>query len=179
MVLCKNRGSLKNEGFTLIELMVVLVITMVLVILVIAGYSEGRPRLAVERTAEGFISDLYRARSKAQSNIFYEKEGEPDTLIGEAYGIYIKEGEDSYFLFADKDDPQYIEEVQIETFVKILKVEPEDGGGGAKISYDKEGNFSFQNESSGSITFAAKDDETIRRRVDINSAGIAQIFYDL
>ncbi len=169
----------KKEGFTLIELMVVLVITMVLVILVIAGYSEGRPRLAVERTAEGFISDLYRARNKAQAATFYEKEGEPETLIGGEYGIYIEEGADSYFLFVDKDNPQHIEEIKIERFVQILEIEPRDGSGAAKIFYDEDGNFSFQNEDSGAIIFAAKDDDTIRRKVDINSAGIAQTSYDL
>ncbi len=170
----KKNNRISTTGFTLIELMVVLVIMVVLAILVISGYSEGRPRLAVERTVEGFIGDLYRVRQKAQSSV-EESNGE---IVEGGYGIRIGKDAEIYSIFVKEyKSENVIEEVKIETLVKVQSVSPDEGGV-LTIFFDDEGEVLFNGESgSASITFSAERDESIARTVNVNDKGVAKITY--
>ncbi len=170
----KKNNRISTTGFSLIELMVVLVIMVVLAILVISGYSEGRPRLAVERTTVGFIGDLNRARQKAQSSV-EENNGE---ITGGGYGIRTEQGAESYLIYVKEyTSGNVIEEVKIETFAKIESVSPEDEGV-LRIFFNDEGEVSFNGGSGGaSVTFSAERYELIARTVNINDEGVAKITY--
>ncbi len=173
MFFTKKNNPISTSGFTLIELMVVLVIMMVLAILVIAGYSEGRPRLAVERTVEGFVGDLYRIRQKSTSSVFYEKDNNGRIISG-GYGILI-EDDDEYSIFVDDEGtPKKVETINLEQHTKIIS-------GDARIFFSSDGKVSFDddpNKEQMDITFSARNDDSIKRTVSINSKGVARVIYE-
>ena len=169
----KKNNRISTSGFTLIELMVVLVIMMVLAILVIAGYSEGRPRLAVERTVEGFVGDLYRIRQKSASSVFYEEDNNGKIISG-GYGILI-ERDDEYSIFVDDEGTlKEVETINLEQHAKIIS-------GDAEIFFSSDGNVYFDGVLAAediNVIFSARNDESIKRTVNINPKGVARVIYE-
>lgn len=164
-----------QAGFTLVEILVVLVIIIVLAVLVISGYSEGRPRLAVERTAESFASDLYRAKQRALSGMIYE---DGDDFFEGGHGIKINENDDFYTFYAGESNQKEIEVITLENLAKIKSVNPENGNE-LNIFFSDDGDVTF-NGSGGiaTVVFTAKDDDSITREVEINSSGVVKIKYE-
>ncbi len=162
-------------GFTLIEILVVLVIIIALAMLVISGYSEGRPRLALERTVESFASDLYRVKQKALSGMIYE---DGDDFFEGGYGIKINKNNDFYTLYVGESNQKEIETIKIESLAKVKSVNPENGNE-LNIFFSDRGDVIF-NGSGGSATvvFSTKDDDSITRKVEINSSGVVKIKYE-
>ena len=167
----------KNEGFTLIEMLVVLGIIVVLSILVISGYQEGRPRLAVERTTEGFVNDLYRIRQRSLSSMIYE---DGENFIQGGHGVRVSVSNNEYELYAGDGVEKLIEEIKVETLVNIESVTP-DSGGYLNIFFSDDGKVYFNGaEATGeaSVVFSTTNDEAITRKVNINSSGSTRIIYE-
>jgi type II secretory pathway pseudopilin PulG len=170
----KNKNNL---GFTLIEILVVLVIMIALAMLVIGGHSEGRPRLALERTAEAFAMDLYRAREKGFSSMIYN---DGTNLIEDGFGIMVVAGDTKYYLYAGKNEQEIIEEIRIETLIKIDNVSPSDGGE-LRIFFssdEKKVLFNEQSIDNGKVVFVTDDGMNVTREININKSGIAEIVYE-
>ncbi len=165
----------KQGGFTIVEILVVLVIIIVLAMLVISGYSEGRPRLAVERTAESFANDLYRAKQRALSGMAYENGA--DFFEG-GHGIKINKNNDFYTFYAGESNQKEIEIIKLENLAKVKSVSPENGSE-LDIFFSDSGEVTF-NGSGGSaiVIFSTKDDDSITREVEINSSGVVKIKYE-
>lgn len=167
---------LQNKGFTLIELLVVLAIMVVLAVLVISGYHEGRPRLALERTVESFTNDIYRAKQRSMAAMIYEEEG---VFFEGGHGIKIDANNDSYTFYAGEVTQTEIELVELENLVKIDSVIPENIGE-LDIFFPTEGSILFNGVSGGDaiIKFSTREDDFITREVEINSSGIVNIKYE-
>jgi len=173
----------KNEkGFTITELMVVLVILVVLTILVLAGYSESFPRLGVERATESFISDLYRVRERTLSSLSYDEDIEKPR-----HGILIKKGEGYYeILFGEDDTLETVETVDMDRGVIINELHLEDSIGELKIVFTQEGEVLFAGDGgalseiseSAEVYFVSERDEELERGVSINPKGVAEIKYE-
>jgi type II secretory pathway pseudopilin PulG len=165
-------------GFTILELMIVLTIMIVLAILVISGYSEGRPRLAVERTTESFIMDLYRVRERGFSSTLYHNGVQ---LIEGMYGIKINKNEKSYIIFINNIDT-IVEEIELEGLVKILEIKNVASVNETLITFSSNRDVYFDGELAEegdiiTVIFSSEKDENIKRIIEINYLGIAEIIY--
>ncbi len=176
--------SKSKAGFTLVEIMVVLAIVVLLSALILSGYSEGRSRLAVERTAEGFLSDLHRVRQRGFSGVGYEVNG---VVVGSAgHGIDldlgVDQGDSYYILYAKNDsDEEIIEKIEIEERVSISGLFIGDNNPQEiKVFFEKGGGFKVNGNpvESVKIVFSARNDDSIKRSIIINNNGIAKISYE-
>ncbi len=170
----KNKKT--EKGFTIIELMVVLVIIVALAILIISGYQEGRPRLAVERGAEELVGIVNMAKSRSFHGILYDDEGE---IVGGGHGIHIREDGYDFFYFNKDSEKSSIMEIEFDDFL-FIEAEPLDGN--TLTIYFEESDVYFNGEKAGAedearIVFIAKSDEDITREVVINHIGITEIVY--
>jgi|GEM_PF-6899857 len=172
-----------EKGFTVTELMVVLVILVALTILVLAGYSESFPRLGVERATESFISDLYRVRERTLSSLSYDED-----IKEPSHGIFMEEGEGYYeILFGEGDVLETVETVDIDRGVVIRELLLESvSTEELKVVFTKKGEVLFA-DSSGElseidgdvvVSFVSEGDEDLERSVSINSKGVAEIKYE-
>jgi prepilin-type N-terminal cleavage/methylation domain-containing protein len=169
----------KNDlGFTMVEMLVVLVIIIALAMFVIGGYSEGRPRLAVERTAESFIMDLYRVRGRGFYSSLYHDGG---SLIEGNYGIKINKNERKYTIFIREGGSDIIiEEIELEGLIKILEIEKSNSVNEVAVLFSSDKKVYFDDSlASGNIeiTFSSETDDDIKRIIRINSSGVAEIVY--
>jgi len=126
---------LKNKGFTLIEILIVISIIVILSIFVFVNYRTGQRELALERATNKLVQDLRYIQKMA-----LELTVVPGTDIAPSggYGIYIDiQSPTQYILFADCDKnreyttnenvcggqrPELIETVQLEREVEISEI---------------------------------------------------------
>jgi len=87
-----------DKGFTLLEILTVVVIITLLSTIFIAGYREGEKQFALKRSAHQLAQGLRKAQEMALSS--QEFMGIPQG----GYGIHFKEGSDKYILFIDCND---------------------------------------------------------------------------
>ncbi len=171
-------------GFTLIEIMVVLSIIVVLAILILSGYSEGRPRQATERTAEAFIGDLYRARNRGFLEFPHPFDGDSSDLRVGGYGIKINRVTDensyTYFFRDSSNNESIIEVIEIEdlSYISSLSVNGS-GVSSVEIFFGKENVKINDSETHAArVVFSSRSGE-VKRAVDINNKGVAKIIYDI
>lgn len=92
---------LKEKGFTLFEMLVVIGIVAVFSSIAVFNFSEARGQMALKRAAYQLIQDLRRAEEMAMSST----QSESCLLPAKGYGIYIYLGtggsNKSYKLYAD------------------------------------------------------------------------------
>lgn len=88
---------LKQKGFTLIEMLVILAIIIILLIIALPGYESSRQVLALERSAVQFAQDLRWAEEMAMSA------RESSKCPGEyVYGVSLDQNDpERYFVFGD------------------------------------------------------------------------------
>lgn len=162
-------------GFTLIELMVVLVIIIALAILVLAGYSESRSRLAVERTVESFISDVNKARRRAPTAFTDEDEG--------GHGVYIMKGGEDYDLYVYEEEERVsTENVKIEENVHVLDITVSGHSkNDLRVFFSPERSVYFNEEEAegkeARVVFSAKGDDSISKTVVINLEENREVIY--
>ncbi len=178
MLFSRKRNNFFS-GFTLVELMIVLTIMIILAMLVISGYSEGRPRLALERTAESFVMDFHRARERGFSS-FLHLEGE--NLIEGNYGIRITANQDKYSLFIKNEGEEVVvEEIKLEGLIEILEIKKgETVVENVSISFSSDKKVYFDDVlASGNIfiIFSSQTNEEIQKRVQIKSSGLIEIIH--
>ena len=169
----------KEKGFTIVELMVVLAILVALTALVLAGYSESFPRLAVERSAEAFINDVYRVRERAFSALSYD-----ENIKDASHGIFIEEEAESYELFLEGHEAVEVVDIDRGARVDRLYLE-EERVGELKIVFDRNEEKVLFGDSEGvsekeeaRVYFVSQRDEDLVRGVSINSKGVAEIRYE-
>lgn len=88
----------KNSGFTIIELMTVIVIIATVTVITAASYHQGKSQKVLDGQAYQLKQDLRQAQEWALSA--YEIDGTPSY----GYGIYIRQGNDSYILYSDDNN---------------------------------------------------------------------------
>ncbi len=169
----------KERGFTIVELMVVLVIIIILAIYGVGGYRDAAPRLSLERTVESFIRDVDNVKNRSFSSVAYEDS--EDNIVRFNHGIFIEEGESYYTLFRDEDGnnqftPTNDSDIQnIDKNVQILEVSD---GTDLSIVFNRNGEVYFNgvlaDNNDVSIVFSIIGDDTIQREVKINHRGVTE-----
>ncbi len=175
---CINNDN--SAGFTLIELMVVFVIMALIGIMMMVSYLESRPRMALERVTETFINDVYRAKERSVSQMFYEDNSD---LVGGDHGILVIKNTNNYSIFVEKvEGEKIIEQIDIERgiFIEDILVSGEQKDevrvlfSSRKVYF--EGELPIE-EDYVDIVFMSEDSEEIKRSVRITSSGEAEIIY--
>ena len=112
-----------NNGFTLIELVVVMAIISIMSAVIISGYSGQRDSKALSLGESQVINDIRIAQSKSY-NILSIDDGTNFPEGG--YGIRFTEGSDKYIVFADLDSDgiydgagEKFEEIELPRNVKV------------------------------------------------------------
>lgn len=196
MLKCLKVKMLKCEGFTLIEIVVVVSIMIILSTIVLVNYKSFGDQFALQRSANQLAQNIRRAQEMAMS----AKEcpagitncpaaGQPFSYI---YGIYTKKSppgqpvSKSYILFADIDDDgefktandAVIEEIQLEK--GIIVTGP--GGGIRKthVTFASPDpaikikiNDDFKDEAS--IELSIETDLSRTKTITVNKAGLIEI----
>ncbi len=180
----------KENGFSLIELMVVLVIIVVLTILVLTGYSESGSRLELEKTVEEFIQSINNTKSRAfGSSADYENE----EVVKFDKGIFLETGSKSYILFSDKNETGEYESgeeeeiFEIDERIIISEISVENEGSNSSrsasslsiiFSVAEKQVFFSEPENTSTITFSLEKDGEIKKKVKIDSFGVSKIIYE-
>ena len=120
--------SFKKKGFTIIEILVVIFITVVLSAIVFANYRSGQQQLVLKRTAYKLAQDIRRAQSMAG----LESPKCDNSDYRYAYGIHLKINDPkTYILFSDcnvnqkynSEGDENLEDIELEKGVKIKSLE--------------------------------------------------------
>lgn len=167
-----------NRGFTLVELLVVISITILLSTLVLANYRGGESQLALQRSANKLAQDVRRAEEMAMS----AKEHQGNVPPG--YGIYLEENNNYYLLYADIHEnekydgaDQIVEEIYLESKVYIKDVQP----ASLSINFkppDPEVKISGQvidDANLATIILSLKTDSTKEKIIKVNKAGLIYV----
>lgn len=120
----KKRNS-KFNGFSLIEMMVVMSIIAILAVLVLANYQASQKRYALAQAVQRLVSDLRKTQNMAISG----------SGIYSGYGIYANSNSTSYVIFGNNggtprfdDGDVALETINLPPKIKILSVSPLRGG---------------------------------------------------
>jgi prepilin-type N-terminal cleavage/methylation domain-containing protein len=170
----------RDGGFTIIELMVVFAIIVILAIYTVAAYSEAFPRLSLDRTVEGFISDVSNVKKKSSGSVAYLEGGEVKRFD---YGIFFEKEKEEYIIFIDKNDNKEYntgeEEkiIEAEKGVKICELSEHESN---KLSllFSEDGTVYFNGTEVTSdilITFCSVKKPEILTEVSINSNGVPEV----
>lgn len=115
-----------NQGFTLVELVVVTAIIVLITALTLPNYQLGDQQLALQRTAHKLAQDLRRTQEMAVSSREFADE------VPGAYGLFLdKDLPTQYLIFADLDgDRAYsgadglVEQISLEKEIQIQDISP-------------------------------------------------------
>src|SRR3989338_4894770 len=167
-----------EQGFTLVELLVVSGIVALLTALVIPGWRTGEGSLAVQRTAAKISQDIRRTIELSLHAKAY-----PCTITG--YGLYVTSNSTSYTIFADCNNNQRYDSA-IDGFVETVNIE-----GPVNISSATNGAFGmvivppdpaiYLKDGSGTtlttaqIVIVAKNNSSLTRTITINQKGVVSI----
>lgn len=124
--------QLNNEtGFTMVELLVVILTIAVLAGVVLINYPAAQKKFALQRAANKLALDIRRAQEMAIASEECEKCPVPfqDTVPKTGYGVYLEESDsEHYFFYADTTENKFynpnelIETVEIEKGIHIYAI---------------------------------------------------------
>jgi prepilin-type N-terminal cleavage/methylation domain-containing protein len=86
---------MKNKGFTLIELVVVVSVIAILSVVFLANYRGGEGEFALKRSAHRMAQDIRDAEERSTATQDFKG------IYQGGYGIFLTEGSSSYILFVD------------------------------------------------------------------------------
>lgn len=171
----------KDKGFTLVELLTVIAIISILSVLVLPNYRAGEKNLALQRSAQKLAQDIRRAQQMAMSAKEYQDK------VPAGYGIYLKQGDNYYLLYADTNPTQgnekydggdeVVEEIYLEKRVYIKNVQP----ASLSINFkppDPETKISGSGGSEtnlATITLSLETEQTKEKKIKVNKAGLIYV----
>ncbi len=144
---------MKNKGFTLLEITIVISIIVLLGMIFITNYRGGEKQFALKRSAHQLSQDLRGAQEMAMAGKSFNA-----TFPKGGYGIHFKEGLNSYILFADCNGdgefdetgnvfitcaeatpdnpyPEKVQEIFLEEGIEISTLNPRTGGKTLEITF--------------------------------------------
>ena len=95
---------MKNKGFTLLEITVVISIITLLSTIFLANYRQGEKNFALQRSAHQLAQDLRRAQEMTMAGREFKGKFQG------GYGIHLVKGTGEYILFIDCDDDDVFDE---------------------------------------------------------------------
>ena len=120
----------RASGFTIIELLIVMVIISVLSVLVLTNYRSGQKKYALDQAAQKLVSDIRKTQNMSISGV--EITGVCDESNScDGYGLYADMNNNFYIIYADKNsnatyqlpDP-IIETINLPDKIEIQNVTP-------------------------------------------------------
>ena len=191
----KNINYESGAGFTLVEILVVVLLITLLPAIIIADFGFIKSRFALSRTAHRFAQDLRQTQDLSASAVSYIDEfGEVQEISG--YGIYINQsflGPKRYIIYADNntgndsngeyDGEDYIvSDVDISSFERGVIIKEVDGMATASLSINfsppdlkviiSDGGVSKEVTQ---VTFALEGDTAITKTVSVNQHGLIEV----
>jgi len=180
-----------QNGYTLIEIIVVLVIITIIAGALFASFSTGREERALQISAYRLIQDLRSIQDKALAPLAPEKKnelcGEQQPLEEELqkviFGVYFEANSEEYILFVDCDDnrtytstDKTLTPIGLERGVKILDLSTD---GVLSIVFTPPDPKVFINGNPASdsveITISLKDKPTKTKTIKVHESGLVEI----
>jgi len=175
---------MKKNGFTLLEILVVISIIIILTGIVLLNYRTTGQQLAIQRAAFKLAADIRRTQEMAMSAKELPGTGIP---IG-GYGVYLQNANDiSYLIYADTNpasgNEQYdaggdtvVETINLEQGVKISSVSPSS----LSVNFKPPDPAIMLGGSAGNneviITLALIADTSKTKTIKVNKAGRIDIY---
>lgn len=153
----KNKATpAYKQGFTLLELLVVIFIVGLISSMLVANWRKGEKQYLLQRTAQEIVQNIRKAQDMALTSFRYEGE------IPSNYGIYfnIQESRSSYKIFADDNGNQKYnsgervgEDIILEQGIEINSLS---SGSRIDITFSLPDSFTHIEPSANSATIAIK-----------------------
>lgn len=149
--------------------------------LVLVNYKTGGDKFALQRSANKLAQDIRRAEQMAMSAKECEVCG--GIIPGGGYGIYLKQGDDYYLIYADTNPSQgnerydggnddLLETIYFEKDVYIKNVSPSS----LSINFKPpDPAVKISGDEDVTITLALEDDPGQERAITVNKAGLVEI----
>ncbi len=180
--------KLMNQGFTFIELAVVMFITVLLSAALVLGTSTAGTKMALKRAAYDLAQNLREVQEMSMS----AKKFDCDVGMTSTVGLHAKQKEKSYVLFADcsqnpdkytfenTSQDRVLKEVYLESGVKICKIDAPAPKSKANICFvPPDPIVNLNGEAIDNleviIDLCLESDEDIIKRVIVNSVGMIEI----
>lgn len=180
----------KQAGFTVIEIMVVVVIISVLIAVMITNFPSLRSRFLLSEVVHQFGQDVRRAQALALASVDYQ-DASGNFNVVDGYGVYINLdtlGDKKYLIFTDKapgnqqyDSSDYVVET-IDLANSGVKIANIDGVLGNSVSIMMKTKtmetiiHSLAPERSDvRVIFSLVDDSAQTRSVVINTSGLSEV----
>lgn len=182
---------MKEQGFTVVELLVVLVVIVVLFSVVVSNFPSARLQLNVSRAAYQFQQDVRRVEDLSLSEIPYQTASGPVEVDG--YGIYVdlaSLGNKKYIIYADKspgnhqyDASDYIvDTIDLSSSAQgvVLREINNISGQSTSLNVARQASnidisFLGGNNKSVEFVFTPENDPALRKSVWVNTSGLAEI----
>jgi prepilin-type N-terminal cleavage/methylation domain-containing protein len=165
-----------SNGFTLVEMLVVMFIIAIISLLILTNYRSGQKAYALSQASQKVVSDLRRAQNMAMSG----KKSVTETIYD--YGIHFDASSSYYTIFADKqvNNERYnssldaqIEKIDLTNSIKIKTVSPNSSG--LDIVFEPPNPKTYINKTAtgpATITLQYGDDASLTRTVTVTTAGL-------
>lgn len=175
-----------KNGFTLIEILVVVSIIAIFTTILSVSFLEGRQQFALQRVAHKIIQDLRRAQEMTMSS---KRETCPGEETANGFGIHFeKSSPNSYFLFANCDesysydknsDDQILENIDLEKGTKIFSL----SSSSLSIAFAPPSPITYVNGSLGlkpgdllaQIVISLESDTSKIKTIKVNKAGLIEL----
>lgn len=176
-----------EKGFTLMELLVIISITVIMTIALFANYGKGSDSFALERSGQKLAQDLRRAQEMSMSGF----EGESSA---NGYGIFFDKtsgNEGQYIIYMNKNANMYRdagdtdkETIKLETGIKICNVLDNDNpptlnANSISVSFEPPDPITYIDSSyighTATITLCIINNPTEVRNVKVNNMGMIEV----
>lgn len=172
----KKSAQQNKKGFSLTEMVVVVGIILVLAGIFSINWRSAREDFLLQRSAHELVKDIRRALEMTMSLAPLQGGTVPD-----GYGIYFGQNNDSYTLYADRDNNERYDET-IDTKVEIIYFET-----GVKIESLSRNNLSINfkppnptvniggGDTEATITITLESNPLKTKRIKVNKAGLVYV----
>ncbi len=170
----KNKGKSIN-GFTLIELMVVLAIIAILTAIFLASLRVGSEPSKIRLVSHNIVSDIRLTQSNTLGAVKYE-----DQVPEGGWGVHMEEGNSQYAIFADINANHSYnatdEKFVIKDFSKDIQITSIDQGDSVDIVFDPPDPTTYINSTStGSVLISLTDDQDNSESIRVNFFGLIEV----
>lgn len=182
---CNVKTMKKDKGFTLVEILVTMSIMVILSAAVFSNYRAGGDQLALQRSANKLAQDIRRAQDMAMSAKICEVCSPQQIPPG--YGVYLKQNDNYYIIYADNNPAQgnekynvedkIVETIYLEAKVYIKNVQPVS----LSINFKppdpkvKISGADVSDANLAAITLSLESDSTQIKTVKVNKSGLIYV----
>ena len=187
-----QKSNVRQGGFTLVELLVVIAVVTVLPMIAISNFPAIKLQFALSRVSHKFAQDLRKTQDKSLSSIEYTDSFGTAQLV-DGYGIYLDMttlGNKKYIIYADKQpsNSQYdaldyvFETIDFGASERGVVIKEINNVFGSQVSINFNPPYSdttitqlVQDADSVEVVFALESDANNTKTVSINKSGLVEV----